>query len=149
MHSGQTSFFAILFISIIFLANRCHSFDIDTDIIFRLYTRNFSSYAVLSPKNEPPIAESVFTASRQTRIFVHGFRSKEKVLNRYADAYLKADDYNFIGVDWTKGANVFNYYTAKNRVKHVSGFCFRCNIFVVTFLFLSLMISRLRVNWLI
>lgn len=121
MYSGQTGFCAILLISLVAVPLCCDAFDADADISFRLFTRNGSvSYTVLTPANQPPIAETPFDVNRPTRIFVHGFRSKQKTLNRYSDAFMKAGDYNFIAVDWTKGANVYNYYSAKGRVKHVS-----------------------------
>lgn len=120
MLSGQTSFCVILLFVINALPFQCDAFDAENDIIFQLTTREEPLYTVVSPNNDPPISATRFNANRPTRIFIHGFRSKQKVLNRYSDAYLKAGDYNFIGVDWTKGANVYNYYGAKGRVKHVS-----------------------------
>lgn len=123
MFSRHTSFCVILLIAINAIPFRCDAFDAETDIIFQLHTRDEPQYTVLSPNNDPPISATPFNANRPTRIFVHGFRSKQKVLNRYSYAYLKVGDYNFIGVDWTKGANVYNYYGAKGRVKHVSEIC--------------------------
>lgn len=120
MLPGQTSFCVILLLAINALPFRCEAFDAETDIIFQLHTRDEPLFTVLSPNNDPPISATQFNPNRPTRIFIHGFRSKQKVLNRYAAAYVKAGDFNFIGVDWTKGANVYNYYGAKGRVKHVS-----------------------------
>lgn len=95
-------------------------FDEKKDIVFRLYTRqNMLSYYVLKAENNAPISDTTFDPKRPTRIFVHGYKSKEKVLFRYRDAYLSIGDYNFIAVDWIKGAHESNYFKSRSRVKVV------------------------------
>lgn len=97
------------------------AFEANEDVQFELYTRESRKvYEVLDTHGEPQIAGSRFDASRPTRIFVHGYRSKRKVIDRYSEAYLNAGDYNFIAVNWIEGASTVNYYTAKGRVKDVS-----------------------------
>lgn len=109
---------AIIFVLLSIGVLRSDGFDIEKDLIFRLYTQeNPTTFHVLKANLEPP---SAFNPHRPTRIFVHGFQSSEKVLIRYKDAFLKLGDYNFIAVDWTKGASTLNYLKAKSRVKPVS-----------------------------
>lgn len=114
------------------------AFDANEDVQFELYTRESRKvYEVLDTHGEPAIAGSRFQATRPTRIFVHGYRSKRKVIDRYSEAFLNAGDYNFIAVNWIEGASTVNYYTAKNRVKDVRFFfvlkieslCFITHIF--------------------
>lgn len=109
---------AIIFVLLSIGVFRSNGFDIEKDLIFRLYTQeNPNTYYELKSNLEPPAA---FNPYRPTRIFVHGFQSSENVLLRYKDAFLKSGDYNFIAVDWTKGASTLNYLKAKKRVKPVS-----------------------------
>lgn len=99
------------------------AFDANEDVQFELYTRESRKvYEVLDTHGEPAIAGSRFQATRPTRIFVHGYRSKRKVIDRYSEAFLNAGDYNFIAVNWIEGASTVNYYTAKNRVRDVCFF---------------------------
>lgn len=96
------------------------AFDASEDVQFELYTRdNRQVFQLIDTHGEPAIANTLFSASRPTRIFVHGYRSKHKVINRYAEAYLNAGDYNFIAVNWSAGSSTVNYYTAKSRIKDV------------------------------
>lgn len=100
-----------------------YAFEIEKDLVFRIYTRGDPMYFVLTTNGTPPHSETPFNPNRPTRIFVHGYKSKEKVINRYRDAYLRSGDYNFIAVDWIKGASTYNYYSAKSRVGPVSLIC--------------------------
>lgn len=107
--------FLFVIISICVL-NSC-AFDIEKDLVFRLYTREDPvMYYALQPNGSPTIAETPFNSSRPTRIFVHGYKSKEKVIRRYTEAYLDLSDFNFIAVDWIEGASTYNYFSAKGRV---------------------------------
>lgn len=109
---------AIIFVLLSIGVFHSNGFDIEKDLVFRLYTHESpTTYHVLKANLEPPAA---FNPYRPTRIFIHGFQSSEKVLIRYKDAFLKSGDYNFIAVDWTKGASTLNYLKAKSRVKPVS-----------------------------
>lgn len=97
------------------------AFEATEDVQFELYTReNRKIYELLDTHGEPTIEGTRFRPTRPTRIFVHGYRSKQKVIDRYAEAFLNAGDYNFIALNWIEGASTVNYYTAKNRVKDVS-----------------------------
>lgn len=91
------------------------------DVVFRLYTPELPiSFIRLNDSDSKSISGSGFKPSRPTVIFVHGYKSKEKVILRYKDAYLKMGDYNFIGVDWIDGAATINYLAAKAYVPFVS-----------------------------
>lgn len=101
--------------------------DVEKYLFFRLYTREEpliyklrEEYQELNADNLPSISPTSFNPNRPTRIFIHGFRGKEKVILRYKEAYLNLGDFNFIAVDWTKGAATYNYLKAKNRVQSVS-----------------------------
>lgn len=120
-----TSSVCIIFALILSIVYVNDAFDIEKDLVFRLYTREEPvMYYALNGNGSPPIPETTFKPNRPTRIFVHGFRSKGKVIIRYKDAYLGVGDYNFIAIDWIKGASTYNYYSAKGRVQAVS-YCFK------------------------
>lgn len=115
--------FALLVILICMINSNALS--INKYLQFRLYTReNQIGYYVLTTNG---ISETPFNPNRQTRIFIHGFRSEEEIIRRYADAYMKLGDFNFIAVDWLKGASTWNYLAAKGRVGQVS---YTCVIFI-------------------
>lgn len=116
-----TSFCGIIVVLISVGVLNSNAFDIDKDLVFRLYTREEPvMYYALTANGSPSISETTFNPNRPTRIFIHGYKSKEKVINRYREAYLNLGDFNFIAVDWIKGASTFNYYSAKGRVRSVS-----------------------------
>lgn len=119
---------AMLLTLIVALLPLGNAFDANEDVQFELYTRESRKiYEVLDTHGEPAIAGSRFQATRPTRIFVHGYRSKRKVIDRYSEAFLNAGDYNFIAVNWIEGASTVNYYTAKSRVKEV------CNVLIESY----------------
>lgn len=122
MMTCKTCFGAIIFGLLLSMWTRdCYAFEIEKDLVFRLYTREESvMYYVLKATGSPAISETPFNPNRETRIFVHGYKSKEKVINRYKEAYLSLGDYNFIAVDWINGASTYNYFSAKGRVQPVS-----------------------------
>lgn len=111
--------FVLVIVSI--YAINSFAFNIEKDLTFRLYTKEAPIvYYALKTSGSPPISDTPFNSSRPTRIFVHGYKSKEKTIDRYTEAYLTLGDFNFIAVDWIKGADTFNYLTAKSRVGPVS-----------------------------
>lgn len=93
------------------------SFDVDEHLIFRLYTPdNQVEYQKLKTSGLSPISSTSFDPRIPTRIFVHGFKSKEKTIGRYKDVFSKIGNYNFIGVDWISGASTYNYLHSKGLV---------------------------------
>lgn len=109
-----------LFVAVCIISSS-HAFDIETDLVFRLYTReNPVTYHALKVSGSLSIAETPFNPNRPTRIFVHGFRGDPDNFRQYEDAYLMLGNYNFIAVDWIEGADTFQYTTAKDRVDLVS-----------------------------
>lgn len=118
-----TSFSCVVFAFILICIFGSNAFDIEKDLVFRLYTHEDPiMYWALQPKGPILVSDTPFNASRPTRIFVHGFKSKEKVINRYKEAFLDAGNFNFIAVDWIEGASTYNYFFAKGRVGPVSSF---------------------------
>lgn len=113
-----TCFPSVIFIIFsVCLLSCSEAFDIKKDLTFRLLTREEPvMYYALNVEGGLPLNETTFNRNRPTRIFVHGYKSKAKVLNRYTEAYLNVGDYNFIAVDWIEGASTINYFAAKNRV---------------------------------
>lgn len=121
MFIRTTSFLCVIFAIVSIYIINSHAFDIEKDLVFRLYTREDPvMYYALKTEGTPAVTETTFDPHRPTRIFVHGFRSKEKVIKRYSDAYLQNGNYNFIAVDWIEGASTINYFSAKSRVRPVS-----------------------------
>lgn len=118
---GFTVLTSFVFLIFVFLSIWIgEAFDINKDLVFRLYTREEPvMYYALHAERGPKLNETTFNHNRPTRVFVHGFRTKEKVIKRYAEAYLNIGDYNFIAVDWIEGASTINYFTAKGRVRPV------------------------------
>lgn len=66
------------------------------------------------------ISESHFDARRPTRIFIHGYNSYEKLLNRFREYYMVLGAYNFIAVDWIASSCTYNYLTAVGHITSVS-----------------------------
>lgn len=131
----KTSFGVVICVLLLSVCVRQHyAFDVNKDLVFRLYTREEpTNYHVLKATGEPAIPSTTFKANRETRIFVHGFKSKEKVINRYKEAYLELGAYNFIAVDWISGASTNNYLSAKSCVRPVSDTSNKNNSVYVSF----------------
>lgn len=113
----------VIFIQLVLsiaLLQCAYGFDAYKDVYFELYTREEPhNYHLLNPLNGEEILKTTFNTSRPTRIFVHGYRSKRKVIERYAEGFLQVGDFNFIAVNWQEGSSTVNYYSAKSRVKKV------------------------------
>ena len=124
-HYRKIVVISFVVLCIVFESN---GFDAEKDVDFELFTRaDPKQFEQLKATDERSIQyDSMFNPSRPTRIFIHGYLSKRKVLNRYAEAYLKAGDYNFFAVNWTKGSSTLLYPRAKLRVRKVSLLRFTC-----------------------
>lgn len=106
--------FSILLIKLVI------AFEADVDVFFELYTREERrNYYLLKPSDGDLISQTTFNSTRPTRIFVHGYRSKRKVIEKYAEGFLQIGDFNFIAANWQRGSSTVNYYSAKSRVKQV------------------------------
>lgn len=102
------------------------AFDANEDIYFELYTyESPDNYQVI--RNTQNVRSTTFNPLRPTRIFVHGFRSDRSIIKQYAKAFLKAEDVNFIAMNWIDGAETILYPVAKNRVDEVSTNHFLCD----------------------
>ncbi|XP_056013680.1 inactive pancreatic lipase-related protein 1-like [Ostrea edulis] len=90
-------------------------------ITFMLYTRQNNETAQnLKPYNSSTITNSNFAANRPTIFITHGFTDTTKSgwAQEMKDAFLQKGDMNVITVDWSNGADFFNYDTptANTRV---------------------------------
>lgn len=97
-------------------------FEIEKDVFFKLYDRNNpENFTILNHKHylESSPAES-FEPKLPTRICIHGYLATEAYIDRFRKAYLNVGDFNFISVDWSRGAFNPNYYVSKDRIKYVS-----------------------------
>lgn len=104
------------------------SFNVEKDVVFRLYTPEYPiTFAHLNAIDPISILGSAFNSKRPTMVFIHGWRSHEPVMLRYRDAFVPSYDVNFIAVDWLKPANTFNYIRVKRRIKPVSRLNFSLN----------------------
>lgn len=106
-----------LAIFVLLSINILHSFafDVNKDVIFQLYTPN-------RPNEYKELTEStpmLIDPRLPVRIFIHGFKGKEKTIERYKDAFLRHGRFNFIGVNWIIGANTINYLSAKRNIPFV------------------------------
>lgn len=118
----KTTFCSTIFVLLsIIMINGDILFSVEKDVVFRLYTpEQHDVHEEIKPDSLTDVSQTSFNPNRPTRIFIHGFRSKENMIFRYRDAYLKLGNFNFIAVDWTKGAETYNYFMVLNRVKPVS-----------------------------
>lgn len=115
----------IFLISSILLFHLCHcfnsKFDVDTDTIFKLYKReNLTKFHVLNKNESDEFCLDSLDLQIPTRIYTHGYHATKKSIKKFRDAFLNAGDFNFIAIDWTKGADNVNYFVAKSRMKRVS-----------------------------
>lgn len=70
--------------------------------------------------------------ARPTRIFVHGYYSDEGTFKQYAEGYLNRGDFNFIAINWLRGAKTINYVKARHRVREVGEVLARFIDYLVT-----------------
>lgn len=111
--------YCVLLILSIWISS-ARTFDANEDIYFELYTNESpDNYQVI--RNTQTIRSTTFNIRRSTRIFVHGFRSDRRIIQQYAKAFLRAENVNFIAMNWIDGAETLLYPVAKNRVEDVSG----------------------------
>lgn len=105
-----------------------HGFHARHDIVFEFNSKT-SSTARFTLLNLDPqegrslgsaISDLIFDPRRPTRIFIHGFYSNRETLESYTKAYREAGNFNFIVINWLKGAVTFSYGKARHRVKLVS-----------------------------
>ncbi|CAD7079344.1 unnamed protein product [Hermetia illucens] len=91
----------------------------DFDVKFFLFTKsNPSSSQQIITGDSGSLTNSYFSASRPTRIIIHGWRNdaSSEVGSVVRTGYLNRGDFNVIVVDWGAGAGSLNYVTAKNNV---------------------------------
>lgn len=57
--------------------------------------------------------------NRPTRLFIHGYYSDEETLKRYARGFIERADFNFIAINWLRGARTIDYVKARHRIMEV------------------------------
>lgn len=57
--------------------------------------------------------------NRPTRLFIHGYYSDEETLKQYARAFIERDNFNFIAINWLRGARTIDYVKARHRIMEV------------------------------
>lgn len=116
----------IIIISIICIVYVQCSFNARRDVEFELHTRdhNTDDFERLVADNfgraSTQYVPTYFDATKPTRIFIHGYMSSRRAFLRYAKAFLKSGNYNFIAVNWLSGSKTYNYMKARKRVERVS-----------------------------
>lgn len=94
---------------------------------FELYTSanplipqhlQFGDTGPILPSDYDSIKESNFDPEKPTRMLIHGWRCKGRIMPRLVRAYFieSRHDVNFVVVDWRKGSNVWNYFAARQHV---------------------------------
>ncbi|XP_031783896.1 pancreatic triacylglycerol lipase [Nasonia vitripennis] len=84
------------------------------DVRFYFASRSQPDYVTVLVDDDFSLRETDFDITRPTVVITHGFMSsgKESWLKEMKDAFLKLDDVNVIVVDWQKGSNTWNYFSA-------------------------------------
>lgn len=101
------------------------SFSLYESMSFRLYKRELLTTFTLLNKNASELVKNeLFDPKLPTRMYIHGYFGSEQGIENYSQHFLNVSDYNFIAIDWTKGARTINYYIAKARVPLVSSLFF-------------------------
>lgn len=108
---------ATTFTILLFFTCNNKAFNLYKSTIFRLYKRELlTTYTLLNSNATESVKNEFFDPKLPTRIYVHGYLGNEETIENYRQIFLKVGDYNFIAIDWTKGATTMNYYIAKARV---------------------------------
>lgn len=131
----------VLLISVITLI-KAGKFDAKRDVFYEMYCRysNHSTATTLQEIDTNILTHDNFIVNgvnesrtlvgvqncrwnwhpgRPTRIFIHGYFSDQDTLKKYARTYLERDDYNFIAINWLRGAKTINYVKARHRILEV------------------------------
>ncbi|XP_001842705.2 phospholipase A1 member A [Culex quinquefasciatus] len=93
-------------------------FQPETDLLFRLFTRNNPGEPQFLEINDPAsILNSNFNPAHPTRFTIHGWNSNgnDGLNTRVRDEVLAIGDFNVISVDWSV-ANSPNYISSRNAV---------------------------------
>lgn len=102
-------------------------YDAPTAVKFFLHTRRNDGREQLILEDADSVRRSTFDPTKEVRVLVHGWRNDETsdFIQVVKDAYLAAGDYNVIAVDWSKGGDTWNYWSAKGKIGDVADVVFR------------------------
>lgn len=98
-------------------------FVVERDVRFELFTpKNPTEPQLLTLDDYTSVKSSNFNWWYPTRILIHGWYSEGLLTPRFAEAYFSKKNYkvNFIAVNWQKGSDIYNYFTARGRVKAIA-----------------------------
>lgn len=150
---NQLSIFVLL-VSVIVLTS-AGKFDAKKDVLYEMYSRfsnestattlheidkNILRYEnlVVEGEGDDRVVTNIqncrwnWHPNRPTRLYIHGFYGDQETSRRYAKAYLERDNYNFIAINWVRGAKTINYVKARYRVMEVGKATARFVDFLVT-----------------
>lgn len=102
-------------------------YDAPTAVKFFLHTRTNDGREQLILEDTESIRQSTFDPTKGIRLLVHGWRNDETsdFVQIVKDAYLTAGDFNVVVLDWSKGGDTWNYWSAKGKVNDVTDVLFR------------------------
>jgi len=94
---------------------------VDTDIVFRLFTRaNPTAAQIVALNNNAQLTASNYNPALQTRFHIHGWNGGGAATGAgIRNAWITAINCNVFTVDWGVGAQTANYVLARNRVNLV------------------------------
>ena len=99
-------------------------FNVETDIIILLYTRNNPTAGQRLFNTAASINNSNFNPAWPVRFLIHGWlgsQTSDSIVGP-RNAYIAQGNFNVIAIDWEQGAQTINYITARNRVSDVGAF---------------------------
>lgn len=97
-------------------------YDAPSAVKFFLHTRRNDGREQLVLENTESVMQSTFDPTKPVRMLVHGWRNDETsdFIQIVKDAFLQADDVNVIALDWSKGGDTWNYWSARGKIGDVS-----------------------------
>lgn len=98
-------------------------FSVESDVQFQLFTPlNPTESQILQLNNLSSVQNSNFNINNPTRVLIHGWNSEGLLTPRFADAYFGRSfhEVNFIAVNWQKGSDTVNYFSARRNVREVA-----------------------------
>lgn len=95
------------------------------DVEFKLYKRESpTTYSVLKKNDWNPLKKPYFSKKIDndlpTRIYIHDYQVTDETIDRYREEILNFGNFNFIIVDWKKGAQRKDLIDAKIFANEVS-----------------------------
>lgn len=119
-------FLSTAILASVLVISDCKAFTAKHDVQFELHNRqNHTDHFEVLVADQYGVTDrepTSFDNQKPTRIYVHGYQSSRRSFLRYAKAFLKHSDCNFIVVNWLTGSVTKNYMQARGRVDRVSAY---------------------------